>query len=274
MIIGAGIVPHGSLILEHSDFSLFPGAKNLFQAMKSLSKIIEKQNPEIIFMITPHGIQLSNSFGIYLNESGNGSAEWNNKYQNYTVQINISSKFSHKLFEYLKDNQVEIESIIAFSEKKSISLKWGETVPLWFLKNLNTEYVIFTIPSRRYDNPKNMIPELQQLGDQLFNYLNNSAKKIYFLVSGDLSHTHKENGPYNFSNKANEFDILIEEWILKQKKELLLNKAANIVNEALSCGFTGFVLMQSLLEKMKMKSTILSREIPDYYGMIVAHYFR
>ncbi|OLS27862.1 MAG: hypothetical protein HeimC3_01560 [Candidatus Heimdallarchaeota archaeon LC_3] len=42
MIVGAGIVPHGSLILDRSEFSLFPGSSSLNQAMKSLVQIIDK----------------------------------------------------------------------------------------------------------------------------------------------------------------------------------------------------------------------------------------
>ena len=93
----------------------------------------------------------------------------------------------------------------------------GWIVPLWFLKELNVEYSIFTIPTRRFNNPMNIIPELQQVGRLIFNYLTNSSKKIFFLVSGDLSHTHKTNGPYLFSDKGIEFDLFIEKWILTQE---------------------------------------------------------
>ena len=126
MIVGAGIVTHGSLISDHSELSLFTCSARLNQAMKSLVQIIDKQKPEIIFLVTPHGIQLSNSYWIYLNEFGIGSAEWDNKYQEYTTQIKISSEFSCNLYEYLDSNDVEIESIIAYSLKKPITLKWGE----------------------------------------------------------------------------------------------------------------------------------------------------
>jgi AmmeMemoRadiSam system protein B len=129
-----------------------------------------------------------------------------------------------------------------------------------------------SIPTRRYDQSRQMIPELLKIGHYLSDYFASSNEKAIIIISGDLAHTHSQEGPYEFSEKAEQFDSLIEKWVKSGDKRLLLNDASEILDQALCCGYTGLVLLQGILEKTNLKSNFLIRAHPTYYGMLVASF--
>jgi aromatic ring-opening dioxygenase LigB subunit len=54
---------------------------------------------------------------------------------------------------------------------------------------------------------------------------------------------------------------------------LLLKIAADLVNDALSCGYTGLVMLHGMLSEAGLKiwrSKVLVNGHPTYYGMAVA----
>lgn len=70
------------------------------------SEIMDSQ-PDLIVLSTPYGINLSKaldiscrillSLGIYLNPSASENAEWNNKWKNFKVDVQLENNLSNKL---------------------------------------------------------------------------------------------------------------------------------------------------------------------------------
>ncbi|MFX0087296.1 MAG: hypothetical protein ACFFAU_16720, partial [Candidatus Hodarchaeota archaeon] len=237
-----------------------------------ISEKIQQLNPDICLLVTPHGISLSHDYGFYINLIAEGTAEWENEYKEFKVKIDLDQEETKKLCLFLEKHNLPISTISSFSTSESIPLRWGEVVPLWFLREINLKYMIMSIPTRRYDQAKDMIPELGSLGRHLSTYFSNLDKKVIILISGDLAHTHSSESPYGFSQKAEEFDILIENWIKTGKKELLVKTAAEILDQALCCGFTGLIILQGILQNIDFKSNLIIRINPTYYGMLLASF--
>jgi aromatic ring-opening dioxygenase LigB subunit len=272
VLVGSFFVPHGSLILKPSEEGISDSAKQIHTAMVRINKKIQNLNPELCFLITPHGISLSNDYGLYTNQTAKGTAEWENEYHNFKAEINLDQDETRKLFKFLVNLSIPVSTITCFAAGVHTPLRWGEVVPLWFLKEIDMKYIIMSIPTRRYNQAKEMIPELMNLGASLFEYFNKSDKRIIALISGDLAHTHSQDGPYRFSEKAEEFDQIIEQWVKTGDKNLLLTGAKNILDEALCCGFPGLIVLQGLLEKSNLSPKFLIRSHPSYYGMLVASF--
>ena len=53
-------------------------------------------------MATPHGINLSESIGIYASRVATGSAEWNRTWGEYKVSANINDEFATELYNHLQ----------------------------------------------------------------------------------------------------------------------------------------------------------------------------
>lgn len=79
-----------------------------------------------------------------------------------------------------------------------------------------------------------------------------------------------------FSPDAEPFDKACGRWAATLEKEALTVDAAKLVNKALSCGFTGLVMLEGLIARSTEKygqrwvSTLLANYHPTYYGMMVA----
>ena len=181
---------------------------------------------------------------------------------------------------YLKYQLDQVSYLSAFGppgkEDLPFPLRWGEVVPLIFAKaTLNkTKVLIISQPSRRYNDSVTMIPELQQLGQHLHEVLANLQLKTVVIISADLAHTHDKSGPYGFSWAAEPFDQACGQWVTSLDSNKLLVKAASIVDKALSCGFTGLVMLDGLMKSANTpwKSQLHVNLHPSYYGMMVASF--
>lgn len=242
--------------------------------MFEISKEIELLKPDIIFLTTPHSIALSHNFGIYLNRAGSGNANWEGEYKEFEIEIEFAQSLAIELVDYLQEKKLAVNGVTAFSSGMKAPLRWAEAVPLWFLKALPSKirYLLLSQPIRPFVNQQHLIPELLKLGTSLKGYFDFLAEKVVVIISADLAHTHSEDGPYGFSKMAEPFDKLIENWAASLNDELLLKKAPPLLDQVRCCGYSGFVLLQSLLKKTDFTPTIVVRESPTYFGMMVVKY--
>jgi aromatic ring-opening dioxygenase LigB subunit len=270
---GAFILPHGSIILDPMKENLEESVKKLHQEMITIGQEIANLNPDFCILITPHGISLSYDYGFYLNNTAKGSAEWEGEYEEFQIAVNIAQDQTKTLLNNLKVKKIPVSGITCYTSDVSAPLRWGEVVPLWFLREIYPEYIICSLPSRRYSQVKTMIPELLQLGKEIQMFIQSLDQKVILLISADLAHTYSEEGPYGISAEAEKFDKLIEQWISKgMEKSVLLEQSSAILDKALACGFAGCVILQGALEGLNFTPKIRIRAHPTYYGMLVASF--
>ncbi|MEJ2251196.1 MAG: hypothetical protein P8Y97_16280 [Candidatus Lokiarchaeota archaeon] len=190
--------------------------------------------------------------------------------------MNLSQDLSTKLLNFLEGNKIAVQGISTYSSSVNIPLRWGEVVPLWFLKDLpsNPEYVILSQPLRRSENTKDMISESISLGNNLKKFFESTDKRVVIIISGDLSHTHEKEGPYGFSEEAEICDKMIQDWAASLDSQILIDKVIQILDKALCCGLIGFAILQGMIGDDNFKPNVLIREAPSYYGMMVASYLK
>ena len=166
-----------------------------------------------------------------------------------------------------------VSGIYGFNDDTSIPLGWGEMIPLLLLLQKTTALssssssskilpLIWTFPHRRYDHSgTDMIDELLQIGAEIIEWAENRPERIGMVVSGDLSHTHLSSGPYGYSNASAPFDKAIGRWAAgsggykdddndpchPEAMSALLKRAKELQPNAMSCGFTGYVLWHGMM---------------------------
>lgn len=273
-LVGSFILPHGAIILDPSKEGTPEKAKDLHKGMLQVNKTIESVQPEYIFLTTPHSIALSQDFTLYLNEGGEGNAEWKGKYTEFQVQVPFAQDLTSTLLDYLEKKNLPVSGVTTFTPSVNAPLRWGSAVPLWFLRDLSPQpsYILLSQPTRRHEEPVKMIPETLELGRTLKTFFDALDKKVIVIISADLAHTHSQNGPYQYSQHAEPFDELIHEWASTLDKNTLIGKASKKLQEALCCGYIGFVMLQGLLEDTNVQPEVLMRANPTYYGMLIAEY--
>jgi len=271
-IRGAFIAPHGSMILDPEEEPF--DTEELHDAMKTVAERIKKLKPDLVFLTSPHGIMLTKDFALYQNERAAGTAEWEGRYQDYSVDIDLDTAETLSLLNYLQEQNMAVTGLTCFSATlEEAPLRWGEAVPLYFLRNIETQYMIMSQPMRRRD-ATSMNEEALELGRHLARFFDELDKQVIILISADLAHTHQTDHetPYEPSDTAEAFDSAIREWVLAQ--DLALLEEAGIYSEkALSCGYLGMLVLQGILDNVDLTSKILAMDCPSYYGMLVASFF-
>ncbi|KAK3098992.1 hypothetical protein FSP39_024996 [Pinctada imbricata] len=282
------IVPHGGIALDPTHFNT-TNATSLKEAWMihdsyvEIGKEIASLQPNLVFLSTPHGISDLNNFVFYYNPTASGFADTDNCQCPpccYNVTVNLNMKVTSALLQVLSHSK-NISALSGFgppgASDSPFPLRWGEVIPLHFIPGNLTEIVILSHPSRRYSDDVSMIPELLKLGEDLYQYLESIPEKVVVMISADLAHTHSADGPYGFSKAAEPFDKAVGQWVQLQDPSSLVKTAASYVDKALSCGFTGLVMLQGILgdkRTSQWKPELLANYHPSYYGMMVAAFRR
>jgi aromatic ring-opening dioxygenase LigB subunit len=293
-VVGAFIMPHGALPLNPGKYPQYPELMTIFKSCYQVAESIYSLKPDLIYLSTPHGISLTRSYGVYMNNQASGTAEWEGEWKDYTVKVDLSEEDSTNILKMMKTSKFEAEGIVGYSETEFLPLRWGEVIPLWFMQQpyknntMNPEpfpkCVILSVPRKRLTEPECMVTECLDLGKELGKYFSNSNKRVVVVVSGDMAHTHITNKTNDFSNmsvdlsqdEADIFDQAIGTWAgdpINNEKTLI--DSSRIVTKYLSCGYTGFVILQGLLKEIssrgsQIKGNVLCNCHPTYYGMMVA----
>jgi aromatic ring-opening dioxygenase LigB subunit len=275
-IVGAFILPHGSMVLDPKKEGISKKAIKLHYEMKKIGEVINQLSPEIIFLTTPHSVALSHDYGIYLNKGASGTAEWNGEYKEFSINISLNRELSTKLLNFLQEKKSAVQGISAYSSNVNFPLQWGEVVPLWFLNDLplNLEYIILSQPLRRFEYTKEMISESISMGINLKKFFESIDKRVVLIISADLSHTHDKEGPYGFSEEAEVFDMMIQDWATSLNSQILTEKVVSILDKAMCCGLIGLAILQGMIGDDNFKPNVLMRETPSYFGMVVASYLK
>jgi aromatic ring-opening dioxygenase LigB subunit len=338
-----------AVILPHGDFAVDPSlvpantkereaADAVAQAAAEVGHWLSRHvDPDLIFLSTPHGIALSNDFGIYLGSKASGSADigkdlHNASYPPYRVHlptIALDPRLSQQLVDELIALQQNVSAIqVSADNSFDIPLQWAEVIPLMLIpprqkqsrsplgassplrqrhldgavSSTSTQprrHLILSQPLRRYTHVTDMVSELVALGRMLREWIDARPERIAVVISGDMSHTHRPDGPYGYSEMSVVFDAAVGQWAADPCHQAvsLLEEARSLQPEALSCGFTGMVLLHGMLcsgehddddhmddpngdedhgfdQPTAWDAHVWANRNVTYYGMMVASYER
>lgn len=294
-VVIAATLPHGDFVYDPSLVHGANGSVQLHGNATNLAAAIAATRPELIFLSTPHGLEDSNDFVLYENSNVSGFAHLgqdlhNASFPGYDVPLAVrgSRNVSTALVAALGGHRRNVSGLLAFADGEPIALRWGEVIPLSFLSayvnRSRAAVVTWSMPTRRYDRSgAPMTEELLALGAAVGEQLESMPQRVAVLISSDLAHTHLQSGPYGFSPSAQPFDEAIGEWAASLADEPLLGRARSLVSSALSCGYTGLVMLHGMLTRSTafgrdrwrpMRAGPFALAHPTYYGMLVAGFER
>ena len=286
-IVGAAVIPHGDFAFDPSLVNGTGGSQALHDGAEAVGARIAALRPDIIFLTTPHGIALERDFAVYENSNASGFASigqdlHNDSFPQYKVFAHRTvANASTDLAQSLQDAGQNVSGLLTFADSESIPLRWGEVVPLRFLRGASdASLMVWSMPKRRYKQDVPMVPELLRLGRELYDRFERMPQRVAVVISSDLAHTHRADGPYGFSSAAAPFDAAMRTWAASLDSHALLDRGASLGDRALSCGFTGLVLLHGLLERANSTANgsftphLVSYGAPTYYGMLVAEMTR
>ena len=307
----AAILPHGDFAI---DPTLLPALTPEREAADAIAKgaasvgkwFGETVNPDLIFLSTPHGIELTNDFGLYLGSKASGTATiggdlHNASHPSYNVRlpsILLAPELSQTLVNETSKNRLNVSGIlVSADDSEDEPLHWGEVIPLLLIprrnrssyasaaiaQNKQRQHVILSHPLRRYtEAAAELVPELLHLGRWLGKWMEQLPRHVGVVISADLSHTHQADGPYGYSNTSALFDAAVNRWAQDpcshDGQNSLLVEARDLQVDAKSCGYTGLVMLHGMLcsccTVTEWVSHVAVNRNATYYGMMAAQFQR
>ncbi|KAI8827034.1 uncharacterized protein EV422DRAFT_23107 [Fimicolochytrium jonesii] len=296
-VIGCAVLPHSAMVLDPKAPNCPEGIQEIHDGCIAVGEVIAAWEPELIVFLTPHGISAPKSPrpGIYLTPSATGLLEDEDSDPNngnYELAIQIDADVATGFLDHLGSAGVACVKITGTEAPLSSS----EIIPLWFMRRVALlkrapKYMLLSLPtpvggssSVRSQTAKERIPDLIQYAHHLHKYLNWLPHRSAVVLSGNLAHTHatrckdprfipKPDQKLPISDAAAVFDGMVEKWASTLNGNFLLQDAAALVKEAISCGFDGLVVLQAIIEregKSKFSSHVFARHRPTYVGMLCA----
>lgn len=308
------IMPHGAMILDTKMDNLpnpdacqllHDACKKTCQSISSSLSSGDESKEPVVILFSPHGMSLSESIAVYQNQLIRGSAEWLGAWTEYKVEYEGNSELAIQLVNHMKSNQVPCEGFTFVTRSFAAPLAWGEAVPLWFLsqeqkkrklENKATKVIVVSWPQLRLQ-PLEFVSAARAIGKSLYTFVTSAEAASFnfsLILSCDMSHVHGcdpalasifQGDPSLGADKAlaSRFDGLIVDWAtaafqqgdLKRASELLQAAGRDVV-AAKACGWSGFNLLQGLLEEglathnVRLRGQVNGYAAPTYYGMMTA----
>lgn len=256
-IQGMFIVPHPPILISELGKGREKEAQKTLQGMEGIIKKIKAVNADTLVLITPHGEVHQNHLAFLEGEEASGNlGEFGHK------EIEISKKLDTVSIQHLKAGFKSEALPGVFIEG---SLDHGALVPLYFLEKEVSEAKLIHISIGMLE-----LKALYDLGIRIKDLLEEEEGTFAILVSGDLSHRLKEEGPYGYDQRGVEFDLRIVNAIKRCNVLDIMNMPKEIYGPAGECGLRPIVLGFGMLGEGRMASQVLSYEGPFGVGYMNA----
>lgn len=267
-LIAAYIVPHPPLAVP----AVGRGEERAIQATingyQEVARRIAEQAPDTIVLISPHTAY----FGDWIYIAGGSGAEGDLS-QFRAPEVHLSVKYDTAFRDALvraADSRGIPAGPIGDEVKR---LDHGMMVPLYYLDQ--------AYPSSCYQLVSvggSALPPtcLEEFGRCITLAADALDRRCVLLISGDLSHKLKEEGPYGFHPAAPQFDQAFVDIVRSGDLAQFAVLDKRMCEDAAECGLSGFVMMEGALDELRdetgdeVTSELVSYEGPFGVGYGVA----
>ncbi len=273
-VVFAGIAPHGDEIVPVLNPDMDEKCKRLMDAMYRFSKELIDKKPDSIVIATPHNLRIHKHMGVIVTSYLEGT--WGTEHGSISIKAECDRNFAWSIYDRaIKENLpiVAVNYGVAEGEHSKMCLDWGTIIPLWFINKTYEEQklklppIVVITPSREI-----IWDYLVKLGELIADVSATLGKRVAFIASADQAHTHDPKGPYGYSEKAKEFDDLINQFVRENQLEKLLELSPKLIEEAKPDSFWQLLILYGVLRKINLRLIFTVYECPTYFGMLVAAY--
>jgi aromatic ring-opening dioxygenase LigB subunit len=257
MIVFAAIAPHPPMSIpgigHAQDFAML---HKTLEAYETLRQDIERANPDLIIVISPHGHMEPYSFVV------NSAIDLVGSFSQFSLDKTLSFK-----------NDIDMADKIAYTaESNEIAtqlhadfLDHGSLVPLFHLtKNIHPKVVHLSfslMDLERHYRYGQIIHKLIGIDEK---------RRVAIIASGDLSHKLSSGSPAGFSPNAAEFDRGFMRLLARKEVSSIMAMEQDIMDEAAECGVRSIMIMLGILSDKKYEFEMLSYEHPFGIGYLTA----
>jgi len=270
----ACIMPHGGDIIPQLAARK---TKHLFvktrESMRKIARDIREVRPDTIVIASPHNLRLQDKIGIMTSENTTGQLN-GPRGKKVNLSLKCDREFAQDLLQESTRKHLPVVGAnygTAEGPASDMPMDWGTLVPMWFVakeKRVKARTVIVT-PSREIPLRQNIA-----LGTTIAEMAEKKEKRIVFIASADQAHAHKRSGPYGYHSSAAKYDEFVSQAIRKNRIESISRLKKRFIEDAKPDSLWQMAMLAGLTRVVKMRGSLLSYDVPTYYGMICASFRR
>ncbi len=274
VIVYGCVAPHGAELIPslatRSSLSLFRRTRD---GMRKLASEIAAARPDTVIIASPHNLRLFGRIGVVTAENSSGTLAISPT-KSVKLKVKCDVPFAKRLLSFAKGRGLPVVGAnygTSEGESSDMPMDWGTLIPLWFIlkeAKLNAKVVIVT-PSREIPLRENVL-----FGRAVGSLAKRIPGKHVFVASADQAHAHSKTGPYGFSRDASKYDRMVVAAIETNSLSKILRFDPGMVDRAKPDSLWQMAVLSGILETERMRSELLSYDVPTYYGMICASFTR
>ena len=270
----ACIIPHGSDIIPQLAVRK---TEHLFEktreSVRRIARDIREVRPDTIVIASPHNLRLQDKIGIVTSENTTGQLN-GPRGKKVNLSLKCDREFVQDLLQESARHHLPVVGAnygAAEGPASDMPMDWGTLVPMWFVakeERVKAKTVIVT-PSREIPLEKNI-----SLGTTIAEVAEKRKTRLVFIASADQAHAHKKSGPYGYHRSAGKYDEFVAQAIQNNRIESISRLNKRFIEDAKPDSLWQMAMLAGLTRVVKMRGSLLSYEVPTYYGMICASFFR
>jgi aromatic ring-opening dioxygenase LigB subunit len=270
----ACIMPHGGDIIPQLAARK---TKHLFvktrESVRKIARDIREVRPDTIVIASPHNLRLQDKIGIVTSENTTGELD-GPRGRKVRLSLKCDREFAEDLLQESARYHLPVVGAnygTAEGPGSDMPMDWGTLVPMWFVakeERVKARTVIVT-PSREIPLGQNIA-----LGMTIAEMAEKRKKRLVFISSADQAHAHKRSGPYGYHPSAAKYDEFVSQAIRMNRIGSISRLNKRLIEDAKPDSLWQMAMLGGLTRVVKMRGSLLSYEVPTYYGMICASFVR
>lgn len=271
----ACIMPHGGEIIPElaapKDHQL---VQETTTAARTIAREIRRTNPHTIVIASPHTLRLQNHIAIIMTENSTGELKGTGS-RKVSLKLKCDREFARELLRESTQQRLPVVGAnygTAEGPTSDMAMDWGTLVPMWFIakeERVKARLVIVA-PSREIPLEQNISfgKVLARLAEREKNH------RVVFVASADQAHAHQKSGPYGFHRAASKYDKFVSQAIRENRISSISRLTNRFVENAKPDSLWQMAMLVGVTKVIEMRGSLLSYQVPTYYGMICASFHR
>jgi aromatic ring-opening dioxygenase LigB subunit len=266
-IVFACIAPHGDLAIPEACPRDADGlATGTQAAMGELARRFDAVDPEVVVVLTPHGIHVEGHLAVVVAGRTAGALE---EAPAISLDVPVDHDLALAIVRALAAAGIPTVGVSYGGNDPAeavMPLDWGSLIPLWYLggrRDPPTPLVVIA-PARDLSVGAHVAA-----GAAIASAISASGRRAALVASADQAHAHLADGPYGFDPAARTFDERVVSILREARLGALRDLDPALVEAAKPDSWWQMLMLLGAIGEA-WRPRLLSYEVPTYYGTLCA----
>jgi len=259
-LVWAALTPHPPILLESIGKENTKKLTKTNKAFETLAESLYLSHPDLIIILSSHGLHLDNAFVMNMGSDENGELKYNANLEEFG---DFTTKFSWDLDIFMSYKiKSFLETKLPIQLLNQDNLDHGSSIPLHFLTKEMKDIKVLSITTSSFDTETHL-----KLGAYLKEIIANEEKRVAIIASGDLSHYLNED-----NENAKKYDQLIRDSLNPKKVDRIIKINTDLLENAGECAYKQLIILLALIKNYNWKFEELSYEHPFGVGYLTGEF--